>query len=302
MSIEFNISSVKTTEFGVGRKARVDADIDFRVVPVDKDVKSALTLMVEATIEKLDESGSGPVLYEPAEKHGSTECLFVPRGKFDTKIRELHDAENLAFTSLDQSIPEAIDFYFARFIDDENRRLTAIKRAVQFKGLLKKKVLHFVDDTLQIVKDDVFKLDNDFDLILDSMRTLIFRPTAFEVLCGLNDAVMDAVTDNVHAIASDLPFIDLSGIENYAKSHPRAARYLASIRSQSIQGMDQNALAKLCESTDVNITDVSGKIVVKSGSEMGFLEVLDRRRYRLELVPHQPEQFRASSRERINRV
>lgn len=44
----------------------------------------------------------------------------------------------------------------------------------------------------------------------------------------------------------------------------------------------------------------NGKITVNSGHEMGFLEVLDRRRHRLELVPDQPERFRGSSRVRID--
>ncbi len=43
----------------------------------------------------------------------------------------------------------------------------------------------------------------------------------------------------------------------------------------------------------------NGKIFVKSGCEMGFLEVLDRRRYRLELIDGQAENFKASSRSKI---
>ena len=41
------------------------------------------------------------------------------------------------------------------------------------------------------------------------------------------------------------------------------------------------------------------KIFVKSGYEMGFLEVLDRRRYRLELIDGQAENYKASSRNKL---
>ena len=125
-------------------------------------------------------------------------------------------------------------------------------------------------------------------------------PSAFEFLGRLKQAILNAVPDNLSAIASDLAFVEFSGIEQYAKSHPRAARYLASIRSQTLQGVDQQSLEALCQSTGVAFQNANGKIEVVSGSEMGFLEVLDRRRYHLQLVPNQPEQFRASSRTRID--
>ena len=298
MTIEFNFDAVATTEFGVGREGADGAE--FRVVPVDAGVQSALLSMAQATIDRMAAAESGPAEYGPAEKHGSTEYLIVPAGgMLDAAIRELHDAENLPLDGDHLSDPETINCYFARFTDDKHRRLTAIRRAAQFKGVLKSKLARIVDDTLKIVEDRVFKLDNDFDLLLDSACTHIWRPSAFEFLGGLTQAILDAVPDNVGAIASDLPFVDLSSIEEYAVSHPRAARYLASIRSQALQGVDRQALVALCHSTGVDVQEVDGQIAVAVGDEIGFLEVLDRRRYLLELVPDQPERFRAPSRVRI---
>jgi hypothetical protein len=59
-------------------------------------------------------------------------------------------------------------------------------------------------------------------------------------------------------------------------------------------------LKKLYKSTGVEITDSKGKIAVAACHEMGFLEVLDRRRYELELVKGQPEHFKAGSRTKLN--
>ena len=299
MTLDFSLDAVSATEFGVGRDG--DEGPVFGVVPVDAGVQSALLSMAQATMDRMAEAEDGPVAYEPAEKHGSTEYLVVPAGgALDAVIRELHDAKNLPFDGARLSDPETVFCYLARFTDDQERRLTAIRRAVQFKGVLKSKLLRFDDDTLRIMEDKVFKLDVDFDLLLDSAYTHIWRPSAFEFLGGLKQQILDAVPDNVGAITPDLPFVDLSSIEAYASSRPRAARYLASIRSQELQGMDRHALKALCESTGVDIQEVDGKITVNSGHEMGFLEVLDRRRYRLELVPDQPERFRAPSRVRID--
>ena len=299
MTFDFGLDAVSTTEFGVGRDG--DGGPVFGVVPVDAGVQSALLSMAQATMDRMAAAEDGPAEYEPAEKHGSTEYLVVPAGgALDGAIRQLHDAENLPFDSAQLSDPETVFCYFARFTDDQDRRLTAIRRATQFKGVLKSTLLRFDDDRLRIVDDNVFKLDLDFDLLLDSACTHIWRPSAFEFLGRLKQKILDAVPENVGAIASDLPFVNLSGVEDYARSRPRAARYLASIRSQELQGMDQRALKALCHSTGVNIREANGKITVISGHEMGFLEVLDRRRYRLELVPDQPERFRAPSRVRID--
>ena len=298
MTIEFDLDGVVTTEFGVGREGSAAAD--FGVVPVDAGVQSALHSMARVTIDKMKAVKGGASEYEPAEKHGSIEYLVVPAGgTLDAAIRALHDAANLPVDGVGLLEPNTISCYFARFTDGEHRRLTAIRRATQFKGVLKSQLARFVNDTLRIVEDDVFKLDKDFDLLLDSACTHILRPSAFEFLGRLKQAILDAVPANVGAIASDLPFVDLSDIEEYAKSRPRAARYLASIRSQELQGMDRHALVRLCRRTNVGIQDVNAQIVVETGDEMGFLEVLDRRRYRLELVPNQPERFRAPSRQRI---
>ncbi|GBD26331.1 hypothetical protein HRbin30_01663 [bacterium HR30] len=107
--------------------------------------------------------------------------------------------------------------------------------------------------------------------------------------------------ENIKAIRKDLPFVDFDGIEAYAREHPRAARYLASIKGQAqTKNIDKEALKKLCKSTGVEVSEAKGKIVVSPGHEMGFVEVLDRRRYELELVKGQPERFKARSRTKLN--
>jgi hypothetical protein len=102
-------------------------------------------------------------------------------------------------------------------------------------------------------------------------------------------------------LKSDLTFVGFDSIEKYAGSHPRAARYLASIRTtQDVGNIDQALLKKRCAATGVPVKTKKGKLVVEEADVMGFLEVLDRRRYDVDLVPDKPERFRAASRSRIN--
>ena len=97
-----------------------------------------------------------------------------------------------------------------------------------------------------------------------------------------------------------MPFVDMSTLSEYAKQHPRAARYLASINTQSwAKGVDNIALKTLCDATGVEIMEQAGQITISDRHVMGFLEVLDRRRYEIGLVANNLEQFKASSRQRI---
>lgn len=179
--------------------------------------------------------------------------------------------------------------------DKQGRRLTAIRRATQLKGILKSRL---ISDALQIIEDRVFKLDSDFDILIDNARVHILRPSGFEFVGKLQGAVLAAAPENVKAIRRDLPFVDF-GL-SYAAKHPRAARYLASIRAQkATKDIDKRALKELCKATGVEIQEAKGKITVADGHVMGFLEVLDRRRYEVELVKGSPERFRAGSRQKL---
>ena len=48
------------------------------------------------------------------------------------------------------------------------------------------------------------------------------------------------------------------------------------------------------------ISESNGYVSIAAGHEMGFLEVLDRRRYEVTLVKEEPEKYRAASRSKID--
>ena len=270
------------------------------MVPVNADVKGALHEMVQATWDAMQKDEDGPVKYEPSEKHGNTEYLYVPLSDdLATSVRELHEAANLSVdvNALADADSSSVFCYFVRLVDQNDRRLTALRRATQFKGVLKSKLVHIVSDALKIVEDKVFKLDSDFDLLVESDTVHILRPSGFEFIGKLQQAILDAAPQNIQAIQTDLAFVEFDSIKEYVVKHPRAARYLASIREGAgTKDIDKRALESYCKRTGVEVKESEGKITVSAGHEMGFLEVLDRRRYELELVKGQPERFRASGR------
>lgn len=302
MTLEFDLGNVTITEFGVGRDDGNGQT--FVAVPVDAAVQGALTEMVQATWDAMQKDQDGPAKYEPSEKHGGTEYLYLPLdNELAAFVRELHEAASLTIDAAALSDPADVFCYFARLTDNKKRRLTALRRATQFKGVLKSRnrLVRVLDDTLKIIEDTVFKLDNDFDLLVDSANVHILRPSGFEFAGKLQQAILDAVPENIKAIRKDLAFVEFDGIEAYAGKHPRAARYLASIRGQEeTKNIDKSLLKKLCKLTGVEVTESDGKVIVAEGHEMGFLEVLDRRRYEVSLVKEKPERYRAASRRKIS--
>jgi hypothetical protein len=301
VKLEFDLTNVDVTEFGVGREA--DNGQSFTAMPVDADVQSVLKEMVSVTWKAMRTADVDPAKYEPSEKHAAIEYLYLPiDDEKATLVRNLHEAANLEISAGALADPKNVYCYFARFTDNKKRRLTALRRASQFKGVLKSRnhLVRILDDTLKVIEDDVFRLDNDFDLLIDDEHVHILRPSGFEFAGKLQQAILNAVPENIQAVQKDLAFVEFAGIEAYAAKHPRAARYLASIRGAESKNIDKAALKKLCKDTDVDVSEWKGKISVSAGHEMGFLEVLDRRRYELELVKGKPERFKAASRTKLN--
>ena len=299
MKLHFDLKSVKTTEFGVGHDDG-DARV-FSYIAVDAGVQSVLREMAEETWRAMIDADGAPPKYEPSEKHGGIEYVYLPlQDDFSASLRDLHQANNLAPDGTALSDPATVFCYFVRLTDAKGQRLTALRRATQFKGVLKNRLIRLVTDALRIIEDKVFKLDTDFDLLIDSNNIHILRPSGFEFIGQLQQAVLNAVPENIKILQKEIAFVEFDSILAYASMHPRAARYVASIRAQKeTTNIDKRALKRLCMNTGVDIHESNGKITIDDGSVMGFLEVLDRRRYEIELVKDSPERYRAPSRQKL---
>ncbi|MEG1031985.1 MAG: DUF4868 domain-containing protein [Acinetobacter sp.] len=301
MVVDFDFDNIKNIEFGVGRESEDQNQQFFEAVPADESVQKALVEMVKATIGIMNKSSINPSLYQPSEKHAGIEYLYLPiSDQLAQTMKELHEATNLTINSDVLKNPSEVFCYFARLTDESGKKLTALRRAIQFKGVLKNQLISILDDTLKIVEEKVFKLDADFDLLIDNSNIHIIRPSAFEFAGKLQDAILKAVPTNIASISTDLGYVDFTSIQTYAEKRPRAARYIASIKSQAeTKNINQARLELLCLHTGVSLNVQGGRILVNEGHELAFLEVLDRRRYRLELIDGQAENFKASSRSKL---
>jgi hypothetical protein len=298
MKVSFDINGADIVEFGVGVEAG-EAE-QFALVPVQAAVKPVLKQMAIATRDEMQETRPNAIAYEPSERYESHEHLYVALGDENATIfRNIHTANNVGTDAKALANPDDAFCYFARFRRGSHH-LTAVRRATSFKSIRKSSLLQFLDDSFRLVEEETFKLDQDFDVLIDDSNVYILRPAGFEFVGQLEKAISNAVPKNVKSVKTDLPFVDFAGIEAYAIKHTRAARYLASIRSQKLaHNVDKAYLKKQCKSTGVQIQEANGKIVVDPASILDFLGVLDRRLYEVELVKGSPESFRAASRSRI---
>lgn len=301
MNLDFDLESVTLTEFGVGLD---ESDGQrFCTIPIDASVQVALQEMAATTWRLMIEQNTDPETYNPSEKYASSEYVYLPlNNPLAQHLRELHEAANLGIDSGALSDPTKIFCYFARMTDTRNRRLTAIRRSSQFKGVLKSRLIHLLSDAMKLICDPVFRLDNDFDLLIDSMYVHILRPSGFESIGKLQDEILAVVPSIVSELQSELEFVDFANVADYARDHHRAARCLASIRAQDeASNINRQSLMNLCRDTGVEVQESNGRVTIQRDSVMDFLEVLDRRRYRIDLVEDSPERFKAASRQKIDR-
>lgn len=301
-----DLANVRTTEFGVCLYG--DGNDNNVLVPVDAGVQAALREMAQATADKIGCFARNANLpsYEPAEKYAATEALKCP---IDDDLEAsapvvLFRAANLPTSQTALADPSAIEFYFARLRDQQNRQLIAVKRAAQFKGMLKAKgrLIRWLDDTMQVVEDDVFKLDPDFDYLVTDDEIYILRPSAFEFTVDLDATILAKARENTEGLHTAVPFIDFAGLADYVGLHKRAARVISALRKRNdLASTSKKLLKKVCRDTGVVLArDRDGRICPEPGHEHDFLMLLDRRRYSLTLIVDTPETYEAPSRRRVN--
>ena len=84
--------------------------------------------------------------------------------------------------------------------------------------------------------------------------------------------MLAAVPLNVEILKKDLVFLDFSNIQDYACEHSRAARYLASIRSQNeAKNIDKELLMNRCIDMGLGIHEKEGTISIDTHNILDFL-------------------------------
>jgi len=171
------------------------------------------------------------------------------------------------------------------------------RRAAQFKGLLKKHLVTFINDALRLVEDNLFKLDTDFDFLIFDDQILIWRPSGFIFTAGMDEHIAAFAAANVAHITGEISCVNFTALGDFVAKYKLAMRLVAAIRSRNdLSSITSQRLKAECKGAGVKLITRNRKLLPEPGSEMGFLMLLDRRRYTVMLVPKQPETYEAASR------
>jgi len=173
----------------------------------------------------------------------------------------------------------------------------AFRRAAQFKGVVKKHFVTFMNDTLKIVPDSLFKLDQDFDFIIMNNQIIIWRPSGFIFTAEMDEQIAASAMKNVAFVAKEIKCVNFDRLKDYVSSHKMAMRLISAIKSRKdLNSISKNLLKSECKTAGLKVSEENGILFPEDGSEFGFLMLLDRRRYTVTLIAKKPETYEAPSR------
>lgn len=298
-----SLDDFQNIEFGIA--LFMDNEESFIRIPVDNTVKESLVDMRKEFYSQYDNGEEEPETFLPSEKYASTERLKVNLTEdYLESIRDLYQNTNLPVSNLSLAdVAENIGYYFAVFHNNNGNRELAIKRPSQFKGLLKKKnkLIRWADDTLKVISDNVFKLDHDFDFIVESdERINILHPSGFIFISDMEEQILQSAAASAAELADRIPSVNFAALTEYISKSKRAAKLVASIKSRpDLERTANDKLRYLCNALRIEIKEEEGKIYPIEDHILNFLYVLDRRQYDIDITDLPPEIYVASSRKQV---
>lgn len=272
-------------------------------IPIAPEVQDELKVMLDVTLLKLGLPQAVTQLpdFSPAEKYsGEDPCKLPLNTPYMADLAAVVGLQNLpSNTNALKSIDELI-YYYAIFTDGQNRGISAFRRAGTFKGVTKSKLAFVRNGLLTMVQDDIFRLDSDFDYLVDENTIYVLRPSGFEFTTNVHTQMLQAAASNATAVAAAVTFLDMGRISSYASKHPRAARLLAAVRARAdLPLIDRGLLETACQQFGINVVhNANGTMTPDAGHEYDFLLMIDRRAYTATLIPQQAERYEAASRTR----
>ena len=296
--MNFDFAEIETASFGVC--TRQSGDVRFLDVSVTSDVRTVIGDMAQRTMNLMRSVSKSPTAYEASERYAGLQHLRV--GLDDPIAAFFGDIQQVASFEPGGNIlrrePRTVFCYFGRFSDPNGRNLIGIRRSSSFKGVLSQKprLMSLVSDELRMVSDDLFRLDNEFDVLVDDEQVCILRVAGFELIGGLQDAIKEASTENVQALGSALPFVDVSTVDPQS-FNITTARQLAAVKQQQLSGITLDSLRDACDENEVAYSLVNGRLEFGEDGIGDLLDVLDRRLYTDGLVPGNLTRYKAGSRQ-----
>ena len=301
--MNFDFENMEARSFGVA--TRVRGEVSFFNIQSDNDVLEELEEMAKTTWEQMLEVDGVPIAYDPSEAYPAKQHLTIglqeePAGLF----WDLHQAVDLnpgGREILDN--PRTTFCYFARFIDANGRQLVAMRRSSTFKGAVTRQArgiphrLMIWRNGLMLIEGNVFRLDPQFDLLIDNQEVRILHTAGFEQIGGLRTLIQAAAIENVQYMQVQLPFVARDFDDPEWRIPIGIARKLAALRQVRLEGLTADSLRRQCAIKNVPFNErPDGTLEFEQAYIGDLLDVLTRHIFVDELIPGEPEVYRAPSR------
>ena len=297
---QFDVTAIQSVNFGV--RLRPTGQMYF--VPSDVATKDALSSILVDTIAAFNVVPTPWESHDISEEYGTRRRLYCDRSDdLMAYMSAIFDAGALGdLTNLDEHIAD-VDFYFAEFMDNKGGRLVGVKKATRLKGAVRSRnrLIRLVDDSLTLIQEEVLRLDNDYDALITDLNVFIFNLRSFEYLSNLVEQVAASASSKVQIIHDAVTFLDLSRIKEDIAKHPRMARNAASIAKRADLGLfRRDRIEALAAQHGIRFHEENGRLKCRRVDEAKLLEILDARRYHLDLADNGGDPYRASARQKVS--
>lgn len=297
----FGFQNIASVNFGIS--LRSSGDMYF--IPTDGATKEALKGTLRATRDTFEELPGDWELHDISEDYGDRRRIFAPRGnEFMAELSAVYDAGALDDLTNIRDHAHDVDFYFAEFSDNQQRRAVGIRKATKLKGTLnaRNRLMRLVDDTLRLIQDDVLHLDSEFDVIVTNANVFILNARQTEQIAKIVEQVAATAVAKIQVIHNAIPFLDLTRIAEKIARHPRMARNAASVASNpNLAGFQRPLIEALAAQHGIKFKELDdGRLQCRVVDEARLLELLDARRYHLDLQGNGGDPYRATARQRVS--
>ncbi len=300
----FNLEKIKSVEFIACIENEDDSDQYF--VPVDKEAQKLFELTLLDTIKQLKFEIDTWDNFELSQKYEKKERLIISTDQSEmSKINEIFNSEGWQENTKILEDLSSMVFYYCVFRDNKKNKIIGVRKATVFKRTLKQKgrFIKLVDNTFEVLNEDLFTIDKDFDFIITSKNVYILRPSSFEFVADLENIVMEKAKEKTLGLGERISCVEFTDLAEFVSGKKRAARIISGLQVRNdLEKITKERLIEAAHNTGVEIEEVGeDKIKPKTGSEMNFLELLDHRRYTTTLTDEDPLAFRAGNRTLIKK-
>lgn len=297
---EFDFQNIHNVNFAVALRSNGSRYF----VPTDGPIKEALKEVLRATVAGFAQLDGDWENHDISEDYGDRRRVYAARDTdYLTDLSVIFDAGDLDdLSNAHEHVPD-IDHYFGVFHDNQGRKAVGIKKGTQLKGTLgaRNKLMRLLaDDTLQMIEDNVLKLDREFDAIITDEHVFMLKVRSVEYLANIVEHVAGAAAHKVQQIHDTLSFLDFSRIQADIAKHPRMARMAASIAARNdLAQIRQDRVQEQAAHHGIILNDVGGRLQCRRQDETKLLEILDDRRYQVDLTATGPVPYRATGRQKV---